>query len=152
AARTRLFEAVARLGHALSERAPLVLFIDDVQWADEASFDVMHYLARRWADRQTRVLLLVSIRSEPLPPIPALGDWLSGLEHDTECVRLTLDPLTSEDVLGFVQALAGNAGAGDDLQLLANWLYRETGGGPFFLMEMLKALLERGALAPRRTD
>jgi transcriptional regulator with XRE-family HTH domain len=72
-ARTRLFEAVARLGHALSERAPLVLFVDDVQWADEASFDVIHYLARRWAGRQTRALLLVSIRSEALAATPALG-------------------------------------------------------------------------------
>ena len=46
ATRHRLFEAVARLGQALAARTPLVLFIDDVQWADVASLDVLHYLAR----------------------------------------------------------------------------------------------------------
>src|SRR5712692_7013472 len=48
-ARNRLFEAVARLGQALAARTMLVLFIDDVQWADATSLDVLHYLARRFA-------------------------------------------------------------------------------------------------------
>jgi len=38
-ARIRLFEAATRLLQALCERAPLVLFLDDVQWADAASLD-----------------------------------------------------------------------------------------------------------------
>src|SRR5207302_10400358 len=46
----RLFEAVARLLQALAKRAPLVLFIHDVQWADTASLAVFHYLARSWSE------------------------------------------------------------------------------------------------------
>src|SRR5947209_9651087 len=57
-ARNRLFEAVARLLQALAKRAPLVLFIDDVQWADTASLDVFHYLARSWSESATPALLL----------------------------------------------------------------------------------------------
>src|SRR5712692_252476 len=54
--RNRLFEAVARLGQALAARTMLVLFIDDVQWADAASLDVLHYLARRFAESETPAL------------------------------------------------------------------------------------------------
>ncbi len=46
-ARIRLFEAVTRLGQALCERAPVVLFIDDIQWADGASLDVLYYAGQR---------------------------------------------------------------------------------------------------------
>src|SRR2546423_12224681 len=47
-ARIRLFEAVTRLLQAFCERAPVVLSIDDVQWADTASLDVLHYAGQRW--------------------------------------------------------------------------------------------------------
>lgn len=152
AARTRLFEAVVRLGQALAERAPLVLFIDDVQWADAASRDLVHYMARRWTAGGSSILVVLSMRSEALTATPALGEWLLGLERDTECVRLTLDSLSADDVLTFVAGLAGTASRNRDVHVFAQWLYRETNGQPFFVVETLKALLERGALAPRLND
>jgi len=48
-----------RLGQALAEHAPLVLFIDDWHWADAASLDVLHYAALRWAEERAPILVLL---------------------------------------------------------------------------------------------
>src|SRR5438874_4256476 len=67
-ARVRLFESVARLGQSLAARArrPVVLFVDDVQWADTATQDVLHYIARRWRELRVSVLLLLNVRTEAI--------------------------------------------------------------------------------------
>ena len=155
AARNRLFEAVARLGQALAERTPVALFIDDVQWADAATLDLLHYLGRCWAERGTPLMLLMSIRTENLIDSNAIAAWLAGLEHDLPVTYLHLSVLHLEDTLRLVQALErGNAGTQAtgtiELAQFAQWLFAETGGQPFYMMEMLKALLEREILISHR--
>jgi DNA-binding SARP family transcriptional activator len=154
-ARNRLFEAVARLGQALAERAPLILFIDDVQWADLGSLDLLHYLARSWTERGTPVMLLMSIRDEALINPGMLTQSLDGLQHDLTVISLPLGALQLEDTLLLVQAL-GKSEASADMQeapRFAQWLFAETGGQPFYMLEMLKALLQRNMLsASRQSD
>lgn len=162
-ARVRLFEAVARLGQALAAPpgGPVVLFVDDVQWADTATLDVLRYVARRWAELGTSVLLLLNVRIEALASDPALGEWLVGLDRDLPITRVTLGLLGAGDTEVLVRALGIGAGEGDTLAEplrtpqssavgdFARWLFGETRGQPFFVTETLKALLERGALVPR---
>jgi len=106
-ARTRLLEAVARLGQALAARRPLILFLDDGQWADVASLDVLHYCGRAWTESNTPILLLLTLRSEGLATTPALGEWLSGLGRDLSLRRLALGPISADDTQELVEALAG---------------------------------------------
>src|SRR5205814_10415295 len=110
-ARARLFEAITRLGAALAARAPLVLFLDDLQWADAASLDVLHYALRRWVADGARVLALLTLRTEALhPPSPVqaapLAAWLAALERDMLLTRLPLEPLPPAAVGKLVAALA----------------------------------------------
>lgn len=152
-ARNRLFEAIAQLGNALAEqRSPVVLFIDDIQWADAATLDLLHYLGRRWSERATSLMLLMSIRVEVLVNSGMITQWLAGLEHDLPVTYLLLSVLQFEDILRLVLALGKEESGVEakELAQFAQWLFVESGGQPFYMIEMLKALLERKILVPYR--
>ncbi len=149
-ARTRLYEAVARLVQALAERAPVILFVDDVQWADSASLDVLQYASKRWAESSAAVLVMLSLRSESLAETPTLTDWLAGMRRSTSVVDVHLGPLTQGDVRHLLEELSGSD-RNARLDTIAGWLFEETAGQPFFVTETLRALVDRGVLARQPT-
>ncbi|MGH3087047.1 MAG: ATP-binding protein, partial [Rubrobacteraceae bacterium] len=143
-ARARLFEAVSRLGGALAQRSPLVLFVDDLHWADRASLDVLRYAGRRWAEGGVPAMILAGLRSEALESDLALAGWLADLGRDLPVKRLPLDALTGEDTAELLRAMSSERAG---LDRLGRWLHGETGGQPFFVVEMIQALFEEGVLA-----
>ncbi len=156
-ARLRLFEAVARLLQAFCERGPVVLFIDDVQWADTASLDVLHYAGQRWSERDTPLLLLLSMRSQSLATTTPLSKWLASVHRDLPVTELTLDLLTQDETRLLLAALGtGHALTAEQrghFTELEHWLFHETRGQPFFLVETLKTLVERQVLTlPRSSE
>lgn len=144
----RFFEAVARLGQAFAEQGPLLIFIDDLQWADKVTLDLFHYLATQWTRRSTPVMILLNRRVETRSTDQPLDEWFNNLQRAVSLTRLELGLLKIEDLLQIVQALDG-AGQPDSVESLGAWLYTETKGQPFFLKATLATLLERGALVPR---
>lgn len=152
-ARLRLFEAIARLGEAIAQAGPIVLFIDDLQWADAASLEVLQYIARRWATARLPALLLFTLRAEDLAANPDLTGWLNALRRDAPVTRLTLNTLSFEDTQQLVQALSENISTASDklaahLDLFSRQLFADTNGQPFFIVQTLRSLAERGLWQP----
>ena len=145
-AQAHLFEAVARLVGTLAERAPVVLFLDDLQWADWGTLDLLRHAARRWFEDSAPVLLIAGIRAEALDYDGTLSEWVSWLVRDRRARRLELEILDDGDVSRLLAASANGApgGGSDALRRFGGWLFEETGGQPFFLTETLRALSDRG--------
>ena len=158
-ARQHLFEAVARLGQAFARRSPLVIFFDDWHWADSASMDVLHYALLRWSEERAPILVLLTLRQQALAENAELQNWLSRLKHDTTFSQLHLASLSGGETEQIIRALVepgvedhGEPAAGgrQEPQLIrfSRWLFEETDGQPFFLVETLKALVEDGLVRP----
>jgi len=150
----QLFEPFTQLTLTLAKRAPLVVFVDDLQWADSATLDLLHYAIRRWRDGAARVLLLVSLRSEALHPITqpqqaggpqGLSRWLERVGRELAPVHIELKPLNEQETVQMVLPILSPPAAD-----FAQWLFAETHGQPFYLIQTMKDLLERRVLHPRR--
>jgi DNA-binding SARP family transcriptional activator/tetratricopeptide (TPR) repeat protein len=158
-----LFEAIARLVGSVASRAPVVLLLDDLQWSDAATLEVLDYAGRRWAEQGAPVLLLIAARPEEPEAGYAFERWLSSLGRRLLMRSLTLGPLGNEHIEGLLRRLTrvgskpvealeepeGSNGAEPRLGSFGERLAAETGGQPFYLVETLKALLEDGKLAVR---
>jgi DNA-binding SARP family transcriptional activator len=150
----RLFEAVLQLILALAERAKpaaLVLFYDDVQWSDLATRDILLYRLRRQREAGSPHLILLTVGTETLATVPELESWLGTLPRQVPTTRLALGPLAQVETEQAIAALLPHpSAAGGEIEpQLAPWLYAQTEGQPFYLVETLRALLDRGILVPR---
>lgn len=135
-AQSRFFEGVRQLILALcADAGPGLVFADDLQWADDATAELLAYLARRIA--QPPLLLLATWRGEDVPAQHRLRRLLSELQRAGagRLIRLRrLSPAEVRELAG--AALPAAALTGDVLDRLA----RETEGAPLFLVEYLAAL------------
>jgi DNA-binding SARP family transcriptional activator/tetratricopeptide (TPR) repeat protein len=161
-ARGALFEAIARTVGALASGAPVVLFLDDLQWSDAATLEVLDHAGRRWAEQGAPVLLLIAARPEEVEDRSSFAGWLPSFIRRWTTKNLTLPPLSTEDIEGLLKRLTtigepvGNPGqpevsnaARSELERFGKRLAAETGGQPFYLVETLKTLLEEGKLVIR---
>ncbi|HMA33880.1 MAG TPA: AAA family ATPase, partial [Chloroflexia bacterium] len=169
-AASRLWEALARLGQAAAARRPLIFLIEDIEWAGEATLDVLQYLALRWVQSATPILVLLSSRTETRTMAPPLREWLAELSSEVAVRRLELGPLSGEATLQIAVSLSAagggpatearppsrpalrDSGTADSRLSPARWgawLFAETNGHPFYIRALLEMLLERGSLVPR---
>ncbi len=125
------------------QRSPLILCLDDLHWADEATLSWLEYLARQL--NHVPLMVLGVYRTEEEAVLTTLRTELMRLGHRQE---VSLEGLSQAEVLCLVRYLSGQHSGGERF---SRRLHRETGGNPFFLLEILRAMFETGALRQDET-
>jgi DNA-binding SARP family transcriptional activator len=132
AQRHRLFDAVNR-AITVGDR-PRLLIIDDLQWSDAETIDLIGFVVR--SGRSTPVLIVGTVRWEEIPDHHPLVRLVDALGHDKAVTTVPLDRL-DEATTGTLAARLGTEDTID--QELASRLWRETEGNPLFVIEALRA-------------
>jgi class 3 adenylate cyclase/tetratricopeptide (TPR) repeat protein len=138
-----LFKAVAGLLRAVAGSAPLCVVLDDFQWADGQSVALLKHVAR--VIEHGALQIVVTYRDSDVNKDHPLSGALADLRRLEGVERIALRGLDAAGVAELVGAAAGHTLDADGLAL-AGELATETGGNPFFVAEMLRSLIESGAI------
>jgi DNA-binding NarL/FixJ family response regulator len=142
--RATIFEAVrCALAHLSAER-PAVVFLDDLQWSDDTTLELLAALAAPL--RQMPVLVVAAYRSDGLPRDHRLRWLRNELRRGGYLDELTLEPLDRDGVA----ALLGELLPQEPSPVLVRTVHDRTLGSPFFVEELVAALQVRGSLRPGR--
>ena len=129
--RVRVLEAFLGMVGRLARIAPVLLVVEDLQWADSASLDLLSFILRVLRDE--RVGLVLTLRTEELDRRGRLGGWLGEAERLDSVWRLNVDPLTPAETRDLVAAIRGSEPTDD----LVDRVVRRSDGNPLFIEELL---------------
>ncbi len=132
--KARILEAWARYLIGISKHSNFVIKIDDLQWADSAMLELIVYLAQKRG-----LHLLITYRSTEVTK--PLKSTLASLHSSKLADSVLLEPLKLDDVALLLTNIVSELPQG-----FGHWLYKYTGGNPFFIMETLKTLFETDTL------
>ena len=141
AERFRLFESLDTWIQRMAVRHPVLLVLDDLQWADLPAVLLLAHLMQA---RRSTPLLAVAMYRDIEPERSELSAVLHSLARDVDCRRLTLRGLERDAVTALLEAAVGRV-FGERESLIARELERDTAGNPFFLLEMARHLSDLGA-------
>lgn len=137
--RDRMFGAVVELVAARAHSgAPVLIVLDDVQWCDEASAELLHYVARM--SRHRPVLIALAARAGELPDNEAILRVLRGLRHDGLIEEMELGPLNREETLALVGRISHDVDG--------ERVWTQCSGNPLFALEMARSFQHRQSDLP----
>ncbi|NIW35199.1 MAG: AAA family ATPase [Gemmatimonadetes bacterium] len=142
-----LFFQYTELFLAAAEESPIILFIDDLHWADRASVSLLAHLARKIADKPVLILgtyRQADVEAEKHP----LKQAKLELQRYDVAEEMVLEALDASALAEFVEGELG----GPPTPELLNLLERRAGSNPLFFGELLRWLVEQGHVAERHGE
>jgi DNA-binding winged helix-turn-helix (wHTH) protein/tetratricopeptide (TPR) repeat protein len=145
-ARFRLFDSLAGFLRQAAAQRPLVLVLDDLHRADRPSLLLLQFLVREL--REQRVLLLGTYRDAELGREPSLARLLGEIAREDPGCTLALEGLSRADVAALVESRTRRAPP----EPVVTRLWEQTGGNPFFVVQLLQLLENEGRLERLTSD
>ena len=142
--RMRLFDSVASFLVNSSKANPILLHLEDLHWADQASLLLLQHLARRF--KGSHLTVVGTYRDVEIDPHHPLSTVLAELRHERLYQRQLLRGLSESEVKELIEAIWQQQMAEHHGAAFVRAVLRETEGNPFFIEEVLHHLVESGAL------
>ena len=138
--RLLFFDAVAQIFSNIARRHGLLLFVDDLHWADRGTLWLLGHLLRQL--RNERALIVGCYRETELDRTHALSHALIDWNRERLVTRIAVRRFDAAETNAQLSALLGEDVSGE----FGEAVHRETEGNPFFVEEVLKALIEQGSV------
>jgi len=139
--RLRFYDGIIRFFENIARQTPLAILFDDLQWADTATLRLLQYASRRITGH--RVLLACAYRVGDVEENQALKELILELTRQRLATQVALKRLGERDVERMV---AGILSTDQPFPEIVRLVYEKTGGNPFFVEEVVKGLIESGAI------
>jgi len=143
--REMMFDKITDLIQDLSEKNPVLLIIDDFQWIDPASAQLLHHLARH--TQSNSVFILAAYRPEELTrekEFPMEGA-LDRMKEERLVEEISVDRMDFMNSSAMVKNMLKSEELPQSFLLM---LYRETEGNPYYTIEILNSMMEEGIIDP----
>ncbi len=141
----KMFREILEQLKEVAREKPILLFIDDIHWADNGTLQLFSFLAGSISD--SRIMICTTHRSDELMGTDGgehpLTEVIETLVSEKIYVGMELRPLEKEDLTRMVGNILGKEEIPDKL---CDALYEETGGNPLFVEEVLASLMEDGII------
>ncbi len=138
----RLFESVVALFSSLAERAPVLLVLEDVHWADASTLSLLRHLARRARSAQMRLLIVLTYRESELENAHCLREALPEFNRERLAARIKLGRYDRQQTRRLLTIMFQE----EIDPAFAEAIFKETDGNLFFIEEICRALIEQGKL------
>jgi len=146
--RNRLFENISLGLIREARRGPILLCLDDLQWADPSTLALTHYVSRN--AREAGLLLVGTYRAEEVGAPPGqrhpLVETLQLMSREGLYEQIDVRRLEPGEVRAFLEGLLGRIEFPEDFD---PGVFRESGGNPFFLLELTRMMVAEGVLERR---
>ena len=132
----RVFENMYNLILRISDKKPMVLFLDNLQWADESSLSLLQYIAKGVADSPIMLCCAYIPRKTGMEK---LSEIVQLMEKDKLFTSIDIERLDKKDVSKMIKSITEREDAPSHL---IDFIYEKTNGNPFFVEEILRTIIE----------